>query len=89
MEKAASHDSIQELNQALYDEFVRITGRTSRYEFAPWIAQEQRNLRVRLHGYASNGAHRFRRLRTPIFSAMLVGHLRAQPPANWPGLHLA
>ena len=73
------------LNQALYDEFVRITGLVSRAAFGEFLHVTEAQLAARLEV-----SHSFLRAHdSPIAAAYrLLEHLRAQPPVVWPSLDL-
>jgi hypothetical protein len=73
------------LNQALYDEYVRITGQTGRREFGEFVCVIEGQLAERLQVPVTF----LRAHDSPVASAYrLLEHLRAQPPIVWPCLDL-
>jgi hypothetical protein len=73
------------LNQAIYDEYTRITGLTSRVQFAEFVQLTEAHIAARLnvpapflHANSSPIAQAYR----------LLEHLRAQPAVVWPSLDL-
>jgi hypothetical protein len=71
------------LNQALYDEFVRTTGATERRDFATWV-RELRN--VARAGLRDPRVWDGLSGREQVL--LMLGRLRASPPAEWPTIDL-
>lgn len=73
------------LNQAIYEEYTRITGLSGRAEFSEFVQLTEAHIAVRLNVpapflYANS---------SPIAQAYrLLEHLRAQPAVVWPSLDL-
>lgn len=73
------------LNQAIYEEYTRITGLTSRTQFSEFVQLTEAHIAERLNVsanflYANS---------SPIAQAYrLLEHLRAQPAVVWPSLDL-
>ncbi len=76
-------DELAGLNQALYDEFVRTTGATDRHDFVAWIADLRESACAAMGGRIS-----WAELSSREQAAMLLGRLRASPPASWPSIDL-
>lgn len=73
------------LNQAIYDEYVRITGFGGRAEFAEYVFSAELQIAARLEIPAAF----LRAHDSPIAQAYrLLEYLRAQPPVVWPSLDL-
>jgi hypothetical protein len=72
------------LNQALYDEFVRTTGATSRRDFGLWV-------RALREGVCAGMGDTliWAELGSCSQSALLVGRASATPPAAWPSIDLS
>lgn len=70
------------INQAIFDEFHRITGSSCRFQFPLWWAGVVRLVSQDMRAGAWELLPRAEQL------AMVREYLAAQPPARWPSLRL-
>lgn len=76
------------INQSLFDEYLRITGLSSRFLFPAWFAMMTRRAIGNLHEHPAAAVATWGRLTKPEQRVYLHAFLRAQPPAKWPDLQL-
>ena len=76
------------LNQAIFDEFHRITGVTNRFLFPVWYGAVTRHAIAALHDRPEAALAIWGRLTTAEQRDLLFRHLRAMPPARWPDIRL-
>lgn len=76
------------LNQALFDEFHRITGSTNRFIYPRWCAAVTREVIASLHDKYETAVARWGRLNKLEQRTLLFRHLRAKPPAGGPDLRV-
>lgn len=72
--------NLARLNQALYEEFVRVTGATSLRDFGNWYHLE----RARAQAAVPPGPQ----LTAAEEAALVLGRSSALPPASWPSIDL-
>jgi len=76
------------LNQAIFDEFHRITGVTNRFLFPAWYGAVVRQIIAGLHHRPEAAQALWGRLNTAEQRDLVFRHLRAQQPARWPDIRL-
>lgn len=76
------------IDETLQAEFRRITGGANRFEYLRWITHETRAAARTLHVNPERAWYAWGAMLKADRQRVLLDHLRAKPPATWPGLEL-